>query len=453
MSDNRETAYSWPDNLMKEVLPQDEFILWLTKPPEHASALLDYVIGTTLLDFECDILRKRYQERQSLQIIGEVHSVTREWIRIVLHKSIKKLQSHQKRETLLNGLDWKINKEMERAYQEGFRRGYRDSMGLSIDAVHNAFTMEHYLSGLPGYESDLSELGLCEPTYNLLMRIGIQSLEQLLHTNERELHFVFRVSERAQREIKTKLALKGLRLREDASDVGDRPCPREDADWWMFGVAERLFSSGENETFNNEIPADFFETFLYVLQTVLVEEERNVLCSHYRDLKSIDVISQELGMSRQNATGYLGVALHKLRSNHVKSSLLLGIKGKIKSRLRVESERGYFDGFDAAIDRDTRLPMGMGGESGRRQLVLSIEKLPIEELQLSVRARHCLLRAGIVTIGDLMQYSDKELLEIRYLGYGTLNEIRDKQRAHYREMRTDMEIAQMNDPSAVDNHA
>lgn len=453
MSDNRENAYSWPDNLMKEVLPQDEFILWLTKPPEHAAALLDYVIGTTLRDFECDILRKRYQERQCLQMIGEAHSVTREWIRIVLHKSIKKLQSHQQRETLRNGLDWKINKEMERAYQEGFRRGYRDSMGLSIDAVHNAFTMEHYLSGLPGYESDLSELGLCEPTYNLLKRAGIQSMEQLLHTNERELHFVFRLSERAQREINTKLALKGLRLREDALDNGNRSCPLEDGDWWMLGVAERLFSSGENETFNNEIPADFYETFLYVLQTVLSEEERKVLCAHFQDLKSMDVISQELGMTKRNAAGYLGVALHKLRNDHVKSSLLLGIKGKIKSHLRMESERGYFDGFDAGIDRDARSPVGVGGESGRRQLVLSIEKLPIEELQLSVRARHCLLRAGIMTIGDLMQYSDKELLDIRYLGYGTLNEIRDKQRAHYREVRTDVEIAQMKDTPPADNLA
>ena len=62
-----------------------------------------------------------------------------------------------------------------------------------------------------------------------------------------------------------------------------------------------------------------------------------------------------------------------------------------------------------------------------------------------MRARHCLQRAGIVTIGDLMQYSDKELLEIRYLGYTILNEIRDKQREHYSKLRTDVEISLMGD--------
>lgn len=453
MIDAKKTTYIWPDNIVKEILHHEEFIQWLTKPPKNAGALLDYIIGTTLRDFECDILRRRYQDKQSLQTIGEAHSVTREWVRVALQKSIQRLQSFQKRELLLNGLDWKINKEMERAYQEGYRRGYRDSMGLSIDAVHNAFTMEHYLAGLPGYERDLTELGLSEQTYNLLMRAGIQSMDQLLHTSEKALHFVFRLSERARREIAKKLSLRGLRLREDASDVGDRPCPLEDADWWMFSVMERLLRPGDNETFNNEIPADFKETFLYVLQTILSEEERKVLCAHFRDVKSVDVISQELDMTKQNAAGYLGVALHKLRSDHVMSSLFLGIKGKIKSHLRMESERGYFDGFDAGIDRDTKSPLGVGGENGRRQLVLSIEKLPIEELQLNVRARHCLLRAGIETIGDLMRYTDNDLLQIHYLGYGTLNEIRDKQRAHYREMRTDIEISQMKDPPSVDSLA
>ncbi len=47
-------------------------------------------------------------------------------------------------------------------------------------------------------------------------------------------------------------------------------------------------------------------------------------------------------------------------------------------------------------------------------------------LELSSRARHCLVKIGIRTIGELVRKRDYELLCIRGLGYGTLKEIEGK---------------------------
>jgi len=50
----------------------------------------------------------------------------------------------------------------------------------------------------------------------------------------------------------------------------------------------------------------------------------------------------------------------------------------------------------------------------------------IEELQLSVRAYNCLKRVNIKTIDDLIQYSVKELKEIKNFGQKSANEVVEK---------------------------
>lgn len=49
---------------------------------------------------------------------------------------------------------------------------------------------------------------------------------------------------------------------------------------------------------------------------------------------------------------------------------------------------------------------------------------PVSEMELSVRARRCLQRLNVVTIGDLLQHTEAELLATRNFGMTSLNEIR-----------------------------
>ena len=50
----------------------------------------------------------------------------------------------------------------------------------------------------------------------------------------------------------------------------------------------------------------------------------------------------------------------------------------------------------------------------------------IDDLDLSVRAYNCLKRAGILTLHDLVDKSETEMMKIRNLGKKSLKEVIDK---------------------------
>ena len=62
---------------------------------------------------------------------------------------------------------------------------------------------------------------------------------------------------------------------------------------------------------------------------------------------------------------------------------------------------------------------------------------PIADLSLSVRARKCMIRLGITTIGELLRRTGDELLECKNFGVTSLNEVRDKLTVHGIKLRGD----------------
>lgn len=52
--------------------------------------------------------------------------------------------------------------------------------------------------------------------------------------------------------------------------------------------------------------------------------------------------------------------------------------------------------------------------------------ITVEELNLSVRSYNCLKREGINTVGDLLQKSEAELMDIRNFGQKSIDEVRSK---------------------------
>ena len=52
--------------------------------------------------------------------------------------------------------------------------------------------------------------------------------------------------------------------------------------------------------------------------------------------------------------------------------------------------------------------------------------MTIEELDLSVRAFNCLKRAGINTVGELVEKSVEDMMKVRNLGKKSLEEVGQK---------------------------
>ncbi|MGL4514327.1 MAG: DNA-directed RNA polymerase subunit alpha C-terminal domain-containing protein [Lacipirellulaceae bacterium] len=62
---------------------------------------------------------------------------------------------------------------------------------------------------------------------------------------------------------------------------------------------------------------------------------------------------------------------------------------------------------------------------------------PISDLSLSVRARKCMVRLGLTTIGELVRRTGDDLLECKNFGVTSLNEVREKLQSHGLKLRGD----------------
>jgi DNA-directed RNA polymerase subunit alpha len=62
---------------------------------------------------------------------------------------------------------------------------------------------------------------------------------------------------------------------------------------------------------------------------------------------------------------------------------------------------------------------------------------PIADLNLSVRARKCMVRLGLNTIGELLRKTGDDLLECKNFGVTSLNEVREKLTSYSLKLRGD----------------
>src|SRR5213596_3718541 len=67
-----------------------------------------------------------------------------------------------------------------------------------------------------------------------------------------------------------------------------------------------------------------------------------------------------------------------------------------------------------------------GIEQGADAQMAKLYAMPIEELELSVRPYNCLKRAGINTVGDLIQRTEEEIVAVKNFGRKSLDEVREK---------------------------
>lgn len=71
---------------------------------------------------------------------------------------------------------------------------------------------------------------------------------------------------------------------------------------------------------------------------------------------------------------------------------------------------------------DMEIMVERESEEKARQL----EKMSIEELDLSVRSYNCLKRAGINTVAELLEKTDEDMMKVRNLGKKSLEEVKQK---------------------------
>ena len=80
-------------------------------------------------------------------------------------------------------------------------------------------------------------------------------------------------------------------------------------------------------------------------------------------------------------------------------------------------------GLVADLSEAEALTLGPAPEEIARSSDLA---LPIEEMDFSVRSYNCLKREGVQTVGDLVQRTEQDLLDIRNFGQKSIDEVKQK---------------------------
>ena len=179
---------TYPDNLLYDIFGGE----WEFPRPGDFDGSLEYVLRT-LTERERLVLDFRYKDGLTFEEIGKRECVTRERIRQIHAKSLRKLR-HPER---LNYLKYGVS-------------------GVIVRQTENA--REVALASLPKQDKPedipLEELGLSVRSYNCLKRAGMDTLRNVSEMTFDELCNVRNIGKKSIDEICAVLTKYGIRLRE-----------------------------------------------------------------------------------------------------------------------------------------------------------------------------------------------------------------------------------------------
>jgi DNA-directed RNA polymerase subunit alpha len=171
--------------------------------------------------------------------------------------------------------------------------------------------------------------------------------------------------------------------------------------------------------------------------TMYYNPDQDALSSRFSQVLEIPVTDFELSVRSRNCLKKMNIRtlgdLTRISEQQLLSSKNFGETslGEIKEILSSKGLRlGQSLEDGAQFDRRySQQPL-----SDQEQAVLN---KPVADLNLSVRARKCMNRLGINTLGELIQRTADELLESKNFGMTSLTEVRDKLRQYGLSLRGD----------------
>lgn len=186
----------------------------------------------------------------------------------------------------------------------------------------------------------------------------------------------------------------------------------------------------------------------------LSPRETEFLLLYFRDGLNLEEAGLRFGVTRERARQIIAKAIRRLRHPTCSRLITLGIQGAVlqnenkNRRLQLEAEMYELDSWERALnfiregllERAASLSRATGKYFDFQEQVLSgpaaggekegIMYLSIDELNLSVRSWNCCKRAGINTLGELVDRArmgeSGGLLRIRNLGRKSLEELLDR---------------------------
>ena len=176
---------------------------------------------------------------------------------------------------------------------------------------------------------------------------------------------------------------------------------------WYIRVFEDCASIME---YNGEPPEDVEETACFLFSNLRSREEE-ILTLRYQYGKSLSDIAEQFGLTRERIRQIQKKALHHMSQGRQGEIL----KNGVQKSIREETERAQ------------RMAELAENDKARRDVILTAADEPVANLDLSARAYNCLIRNGIKTGKEVIEYDENVgLMKLRNCGKGTYDEIIEK---------------------------
>lgn len=171
-------------------------------------------------------------------------------------------------------------------------------------------------------------------------------------------------------------------------------------------------------------PCECFEHFnerleFLLTKLVITDREEKIIRLYYIDGKTFEEIGREFGTTRERIRQIQEKAITKLK---LFKKYFYGGKWCLMEELAKEEYQKYLETQKSFRTYESAKQYILQYESG---VFLPIKEQKIENLDLSMRSYNALKRAGIRTIGDLLNFSYYDLIKIRNLGRKSIKEVLD----------------------------
>jgi DNA-directed RNA polymerase subunit alpha len=156
------------------------------------------------------------------------------------------------------------------------------------------------------------------------------------------------------------------------------------------------------------------------------DEEKQRLNDRLAQVLNVPVSNFELSVRSRNCLQKMGLntigELTRITEADLLASKNFGETSLYEIR-EILASKGLHIGQFASERREPEPIVDLSHMSADEQALVS---RPIGELNLSVRARKCMVRLGLNTIGELLRKTSDDLLECKNFGVTSLNEVREK---------------------------
>jgi DNA-directed RNA polymerase subunit alpha len=180
------------------------------------------------------------------------------------------------------------------------------------------------------------------------------------------------------------------------------------------------------EVFPNDPRARLYAKDAAAGGNLLFDEDAQKRNERLTQLLGIPVTDFELSVRSRNCLQKMGVRtlgdLTRTTEQQLLTSKNFGETSLVEIREMLAS-RGLSLGQFAGEKRETEPPLDTSNMTPDQQAYM---ERPISDLNLSVRARKCMVRLQLTTIGELIRKTGDDLLECKNFGVTSLNEVREK---------------------------